>query len=279
MPGREWVKLRTNTYREVGFALHALPIADRDACELLHYRAWQYAGAVESGGHVPFAALPELCPRRGKLRAQQLVDAGVWESTSAGWYLPTWAEEQVGADVIAHRREADRRRSQAYRDRKASRDAPRERPRGVTQSEQEVDTAACGGSEGVTPPPPGEHIPIPDLPVSLVIFQRALQAHRLDVGFNKLRPDQAAQLEALIALHGDAALVKVAKAKWRPDAPAAYVNAWLNDFAAMPAPGERLRPVPDGPPVYRASGAPASGVPDGFRAARQSKRSVAGDTT
>lgn len=85
------------------------------------------------------------------------------------------------------------------------------------------------------------------LPPPLAILRSKLNARRLTVRWDKLTGDQRAQIEALIGLHGDEPLVKAALNSYRPNNPPVFAQAWIETWAALPAPGEHLRLAPEPP--------------------------------
>ena len=95
---------------------------------------------------------------------------------------------------------------------------------------------------GAAPPPP----PQPP-PPAVEILRSRLEAAKLTVRWDRLTTDQLDTIEHLIDVHGDAALVRAALVSHRPDAPAAFAQAWLAGWQAMPAPGTGLRAVTDPP--------------------------------
>lgn len=117
-------------------------------------------------------------------------------------------------------------------------------------SRARVARAAPALAPALAPTPAAAMEPSPQPPQealdpALVILRGALSAARLDVGFDKLTDDQAAEVVHLVGVHGDAALVRTAVQAYRPDNPAQYVNAYLAKWRALPKPGDRLRAVPD----------------------------------
>lgn len=85
------------------------------------------------------------------------------------------------------------------------------------------------------------------LPPSVEILRGRLEAHKLQVRWDLATPDDLAEIEALIALHGDGPLVKSALAQYVPDRPARFVSAWMNGWRSLAAPGTSLRLVDTDP--------------------------------
>lgn len=87
--------------------------------------------------------------------------------------------------------------------------------------------------------PPGGVTPLPPpLPPPLEILRSALRASRLDVRWDRLTPADITEIERLIEVHGDNALVKSALHQHRPDKPAAFAQAWLPGWRDLRAPGD-----------------------------------------
>ena len=83
-----------------------------------------------------------------------------------------------------------------------------------------------------------------DLHPVLDVLRSKLQSHtRLQaLRFDTLTQHQAEQLAALVEIHGDDRLVKVALDTCRATPPV-HVSAFLGTWDALPAPGQRLRAV------------------------------------
>lgn len=87
--------------------------------------------------------------------------------------------------------------------------------------------AAASTPGGVTPLPP-----------PLEILRSALEAHRLVVRWDRLHPEQVAEIEQLIETHGDKPLVAAAVRAFQPNKPAAFAQAWLPAWRELRRPGD-----------------------------------------
>ncbi|TAJ21801.1 MAG: hypothetical protein EPO65_00440 [Dehalococcoidia bacterium] len=220
----DWVKLRTNYWLDVAI------VRAGEAAEVLWVRAKAYCGAEENGGFVPRELLPRLTPLRGTARARALVREGLWTVVDGGWQFVDW--DQVTREQLEAQREAGRARQTAYRARRnggsnavTNTDVTEER-----REEAEEKAAAAAAAA---------------LPASVEILRAALEAHRLHVRWDLLDPDQVADIEALIAIHGDGPLVKSALAQYQPDRPPATAQAWLGGWQQLRRPGDLAAVKPD----------------------------------
>lgn len=87
----------------------------------------------------------------------------------------------------------------------------------------------------------GDDAPSP----ALAILRSKLNARKLIVRWDRLKPAQVTEIEALIQLHGDSTLVKTALQAFQPDNPPVFAQAWLENWRALPAPGAHLTGVAD----------------------------------
>lgn len=225
----DWVKLTTNYY------LDAAIMRAGEAAEVLFTRALAYCGDQENGGLVPREVLPRLVPSKGPARAAALVREGLWDVDPAGWRFARWAKHQADRSQLESRREAGRRRQQKHRNRENKpgdgvRDGVRD---GVTDAsvtggevEGEVDAAAAAARDASPNP----------LPEPVAILRAALDAHRLEVRWDRLTVAELDEIEALVAEHGDQRLIQSAKRAWRPDHPAVFASAWLPGWRALGTP-------------------------------------------
>jgi hypothetical protein len=95
----------------------------------------------------------------------------------------------------------------------------------------------------------------PPLPPALEILKARLDASKMTARWDRLTAEQHEQIEQLIEVHGDAALVKSAIAQYRPGSPAVFAQAWLPGWQTLIAPGTALRLVDDPPcPKHEAQG-------------------------
>lgn len=245
----EWVKSTIGYYR-------LAPIATgSDALEVMFKRADALAGELGENGFIPDAMLHTLTrkPGQAKRLAGELVKAGLWDRVKGGYLIVDWAE--INAEAIAliakKKRERDRKRADRAAARAASadvsepvsadasKDSPAPCPedsllihRGESQTENAA--AASGAGSG----------PTGDLPPAVAILRSALDARKLIVRWDRLTADELAEIEQLIATHGDAALVKSALAAYQPNQPPVYAKAWLGGWRQLRAPGD-LRVVAD----------------------------------
>lgn len=231
----DWVKLKTNYY------LDAAIMRAGEAAEVLFTRALAYVGDQETEGVVHREALPRLTPVRGTTRAAALVREGLWEVVPEGWRFTTWTKHQTTRDSIEAKRAAGRTRQALHRQRRnAVTNAVTNASVTGTEVEEEVDAAAAAG-EAAAAEPAGNPT---TLPVAVEILRGALQAQTplASLRFDQLRPDQLAELAALVDLHGDRRLVDVAVRTLRHPAPTS-VAAFLGTWRSLPPPGQALAVV------------------------------------
>lgn len=216
-----------------------------EAAEVLWTRAFAKCGAMESDGFIPDGLPERLCPTKTKARIAALVREGLWTVVDGGWQMD-WTG-QISSAELQERRDAGARRQKEWRERarqtKTTRPARRARDDGSNTSrdalltgqevEVEVEDAAAAASRDDLPPP-------------LVILRAALEARKLLVRWDRLTNAQVTEIETLVEVHGDAALVASAVRDFRPDAPAAFAQAWLPSWRQLRRPGD-LAVVPDLP--------------------------------
>jgi hypothetical protein len=177
--------------------------------------------------------------------AQRLVAAGYWEpgekDAEQGFWFVNWPEHQpMKADVEA-KREAARERMRAVRATPKKR-SPRVRAnsKGTTKEVRSTPTrpdptpAAAAASVEDTEKAPR------DLPPAVAILRATLDARKLTVRWDRLTADELTEIEALIAIHGDSALVKAALAAYQPAKPPVYAKAWLGGWRALRTPDQGL---------------------------------------
>lgn len=216
----DWVKLTTNYY------LDAAVMRAGEAAEVLFTRALAYVGDQETQGVVHREVLPRLTPARGTARAAALVREGLWEVVPDGWRFVSWDKHQTTVEQLEAKREAGRARQARHRTRSnGMRNAVTNAS--VTRTEVEVEVEAAAAA--TTAPP---------LPPSLAILRAALEARKLTVRWDRLTTEQATEIEALVAEHGDGPLVAAAVRAFQPDRPAAFVQAWLPGWRDLRAPGD-----------------------------------------
>lgn len=229
----EFVKLKTGYYRDVAL------LRAGEAAELLFLRSLAYAGEQETDGFIPSQALPQLVSSRGKARAAALVREGLWEVAPDGWIIAGWDRHQVTTADLDHKRQKTRARVQKHRAKARNSVTNSVTNASVTPLEVEVEVEDAAAAASATPPQP--------LPPAVEILRSRLDAAKLTVRWDRLDANQLATIEHLVDVHGDAALVRAALVSHRPDAPAAFAQAWLAGWQAMPEPGTGLRVVDDQP--------------------------------
>jgi hypothetical protein len=230
----EWVKLSCT------YDIDAKVLRAGEAAEILFVRALAHAGRTESRGFVSHEAIDRLTPRRGTVRAAALVREGLWTKIPGGFQITAWEGWQDEHDVLADRRRRDRDRK--ARKRREKRDAADSGVHGMSADtsvdvrdaeERRGDKTAAAAAEGLPQPLPGE----------LDILRAKLNAARLVVRWDNLSAEQTAQITALVQLHGDAPLVRAALTSYQANNPPVFAQAWIRNWLALPAPGDRLRLV------------------------------------
>lgn len=91
--------------------------------------------------------------------------------------------------------------------------------------------------------------PPPQDPIISELRER-LDAARLTVRWDKLKPDQLTEILALAARHGPARLVQAASREYQPSKPPAFAQAWLPGWRALPPPGQNLHALARNCPVH-----------------------------
>jgi hypothetical protein len=130
----------------------AIPRGHRLAAIGLWTMAGSWCGQHLTDGAVPAFMLDEWGAT--KEMADVLVEVGLWRKTAKGFQFHAWDEYQQSRNDVEAKRERDRQRKQAYREKIAGQQASR--PRG-TQVGQDV-----GLQEESSPPNPS--LPNPSLP-------------------------------------------------------------------------------------------------------------------
>lgn len=219
----DWVKLSTTYYNDPAI------MRAGEAAEVLFTRALGYCGEQETEGFVPTEMLLRLTPSKAPARAAALVREGLWAEVPGGWQFIAWQKHQTSTDQLAASRESNRRRQAAHRARhNPRRNAVTNALVTPTEVEEELEAAAAArDTEPATTPLPG----------SVEILKAKLDARKLTVRWDKLTPEQLAQVEQLVELHGDGPLIRASLASFRPDSPPVFAQAWLGAWAALPEPG------------------------------------------
>ncbi|WP_369068567.1 hypothetical protein [Kineococcus terrestris] len=248
-----------------GLAFHPKFLAIGLAPAGLWVRSAAWVAHHLTDGFVPAGIPAALGATTSEIDA--LVAARLWEVTNGGWRFHDWHDFQPSREDAEEQRrkraEAGRKGGQVSGKVRRGRAAAKHTPSneeasaspGGSNDEAEsnpvpvpvpvpVPSAAAAAeaahARGEQPPPPLEQ---PELPMDVEILRTALDAARLVVRWDKLTADQVATISALVAKHGDKRLVKAAVQAWRPDAPAAYAQAWLGVWQALPDPGKTLAVV------------------------------------
>lgn len=234
----EWVKSLTGYYRLIEIATGS------DAMEVMFKRGDALAGEIEQGGFIPEAMLKDLTRRptqaQAKKIADQLVKSGLWARVRGGYVIVDWAGINGELVKLQARKKRDRDRKRAERaasvdmSRDESVDSPAERPVDSLldhKRESQRPNAAAAASSDLT-------VGGRDLPPAVAILRAALEAHKLTVQWSNLSADDLADIERLVSLHGDTALVKSAVRSFQPDRPPATAKAWLGQWRDLRAPGE-----------------------------------------
>lgn len=218
------------------FAKLATSYYDRDAmvrageaAEILYTRALAYCCRVENDGTVPRDMLARLTPLRGSARARALVREDIFVIIPGGWRIhPEWWRQVTKDDLERTRQGARDRQSKHRSARRVSHavtdtvtDTVTTAVSSRTEVEVEVDAAAAAA-----------------LPTAVEILRRALDARKLNVRWDILTPDELAEIETLVGIHGDAPLIHSALREYQPDKPAATARAWLPGWRQLRAPGD-----------------------------------------
>lgn len=230
----EWVKLTTDYYRDLAVAL------GDDAMEIMFTRGLGLAGEIEQSGFIPDPLLVGLTRRPALARktAQRLVKAELWERVQGGYQIVNWSEIQAELERLVAKKRRDKERK-----RRARREGGLSAPASVDESapasgavsrgpslrslESEIDAAAAAVADPV-----------------LDVLRSKLQEHTRLQGlrFDALRPTDAAELVALVEVHGDQRLVDVALDTCRNPTPV-HVGAFMATWHSLPPPGQRLAAV------------------------------------
>jgi hypothetical protein len=275
------------TWFKVDDGLHSHPKARRAGLAALGL--WAVAGSWSSDqltdGFVP-AWFVDTWPN-GRRLAQSLVDARLWtpdtHDDEPGWRFHEWDERNPSSEQVKTKRRAAAERQ--ARARAAARAADNghvtspavshavtdpvshEQTEGVgdavsssashappdpylsTRTKNRGETAAAALRSVTREKPPPPHDPPPETPagrLALAVAEAGMPAR-----FDKLSGAQSAQVNRLVDVHGVEALVRSAWLTHRPDRPAAFAQAWLPGWLALPPPGRRLHVVVAECPAHR----------------------------
>lgn len=223
----DWVKLTTDYFDDLEIVLGS------DAEEVMFTRGLALAGKIEEHGFIPEAMLSRLTrrPATAKRTAAALVRRGLWAKVRGGYQIESWERIQAELERLVAKKKRDRDRKRA--ERAASRDmsmdvsadspAPGPVDRLLNQEEELERTAAAAA-----------------LPGHLDVLRAKLQAHTplRALRFDSLTAEQRDRIGALLEVHGDDPLVRVAIDTCR-NPPPVHVGAFLGSWEAMPAPGTR----------------------------------------
>lgn len=247
-----FVKLSIAYYDDIAI------VAVDDAAEVMFTRGLALCGRLRSGGFIPDAKILELTRRTTIRAARKVADrlceppaAGVeapWVRVEGGYRVRNWVTWQCRLDALEERRRSDRERQRNRRNTGKKAKTSRDSHVTVTHTEEEEDIeAAAAAPRARASSSSGDAFVNPnDLDPTIGIFADKIRAWTPLAGlrFDRLTTDQAANLATLIELHGDAALIAVAKTTTKATPPV-LVNAYLGTWAALPAPGQRLAAVPE----------------------------------
>lgn len=105
----KWAATPTDWYTDLG-----LDEAGERA-EILHRRAWDFAGHQETGGFIPASMVARLCPTHTKARVAALVGIGKWVEVEGGYQLAEWDSVYEDLKSLLHRRKSDTERQRRHR--------------------------------------------------------------------------------------------------------------------------------------------------------------------
>jgi hypothetical protein len=206
---------------------------------------WVLAGSW-AADHLTDGFVPASILARWGTRADaaKLVTVGLWrpdeQEGEKGWRFHDWAELQP-----------TRAQKTAEREARAAAGRVGGKASGRSRREAKSKQPASGIVEPPSRPVPTTAAAAADdaaaaavLDPILAVLRSKLQAHTPLRGlrFDTLTAEQSAQLVALVAVHGDDPLVRVAIDTCRNPAPT-HASAFLGTWAALPAPGQRLQVV------------------------------------
>lgn len=206
---------------------------------------------------------PHMITEHGGNRADAkwLLDATLWHRLGEGCDTETCPAGVPGMHRMHDYLDQNPSRDQVLAERAAAADRQR---RARAKAKQNRDTSRRDGrvthadvTSVVTVPPTRpdpsstaaaaeEPDAVTPLPPPLVILRAALEARKLVVSWGRLKPEQITEIEQLVELHGDAALVASALRAYQPNKPIAYAQGWLKDWRQLRRPGD-LAAVPDEP--------------------------------
>ena len=164
--------------------------------------------------------------------ARRLVEVGLWVTTKDGYAFHDWEDWQPTRAKVEDDRAAARERMRRNR----SAGSAGVRPNSDRTSE--VVTPTPTRPDPTNAAAAASDVPSPPLPPSLTILRAALEARKLMVRWDRLSADDAAEIEALVAEHGDGALVASALRAFQPNKPAAFAQAWLPGWRDLRSPGD-----------------------------------------
>lgn len=203
-------------------AVIALEQAGNDLAELLFLRALAYcAREPKLNGAISRLKLTRIFNRpltRLVKAAQALVEVGLWEPHDDGWRIRQWNKWNRSEDEIARRQEADRaRKSHGFRA-----DSVRNPELSAHQGSSTAVQDSSGQGSGT------------DLPAAAAQLRDELTRAGIRVAWKLNVVDTASVLEAIDRC-GVSALVRQAKAQYRPDDPAHSVKAFMGGWESLPA--------------------------------------------
>lgn len=176
---------------------------------------------------------------------RHLVAVNLWEPTETGYRFVDWDGWNPTRETVEADRAAARERMRANRSKNKPERSPGVRANVRANSDRtsppvrlplpDPSLAAAAATRATPPLPP----PIEILRARLI----AANPKFADVRWDTLDPHQLDDITTLIDTHGDATLTRAAVTAWRPDAPAAFAQAWLGLWRALPTPGTGLQAV------------------------------------
>lgn len=179
--------------------------------------------------------------------ADRLVEAELWTRAEVhgepGFQFVNWEEWQPTKATVEGKREQARERMKAVRDNKPKRSKPvrANRPRSAREVRSTPSrpvpslaaAAAAASSDGDPKPTVAD-----DLPAAVEILRSALEARKLVVRWDRLTVEELTEIEALVATHGDAPLVRSALQEYQPNQPLVFAAGYLGGWRQIRKPGE-----------------------------------------
>lgn len=228
-----------------------------DSAFRLYVSAICWSNCNQTDGHIPSAQLQYVSDvRRARYCADQLVQAGLWETDEGGWRIHDYLEYQPSSAKVKHERELKRQRQERWR---AGVDAS---PLKAVDASQDASTDAS--SRARTHPIPsrsgsvgnqsaGRHARPPDL-ILIETVKEAMTSR----GYSHIADQQAMHIAAQIL--GSESVRN----------PAAYIAAAIS---RDPQPS-RFLPTPSPPPYQPPNGRPVVPSEDVAGLLAQTRRAI-----